>query len=100
MRHRKLLPALAALAIGLAAAGCGEAARQVADVPPPDTATPDETPIVEPVSPPANEADLPDEEVGGEGGVPEDDPVGTEDGEETGTGDETDEGAAEEDEDL
>lgn len=72
--------------IGLAtlsvlAAGCGN--RQVADVPD-DRPLPDETPFLEPASPPANEVDRPNEDPGEEGGVPEDDDVGTEDGEETG----------------
>ena len=87
------------LAVVLMAGGCGEAARQVADVPPPEPSLPEGTPFVEPASPPATDSDLPDEE-SSEGGVPEDDAVGSEDGEETGAGDELDEDQGVEDEDL
>ena len=88
---------LAVLALG--AAGCGPEGHSVGEIPEPDTPTPDTTPLIEPVTPPAGGVDRPDEE-GSEGGVPEDDDVGTEDGEETGSGDEPDEPAGREDEDL
>ena len=49
---------LAALALALVASAC--TGRNVAEIPEPDTPTPDETPIIEPVTPnPANEADDP-----------------------------------------
>jgi hypothetical protein len=61
VRLRRTLPPVV-LAAALLAAGCGPAGHSVGEVPEPDTPTPDETPIIEPVSPPANEVELPDEE--------------------------------------
>lgn len=62
MHFRRTAAVLAAsLAVGLA--GCG-GPRQVSDVPDDDRPTPDETPIIEPVSPPANEVERPDDEDG------------------------------------
>lgn len=61
MRLRRTLPPLV-LATTLLAAGCGPAGHSVGEVPEPDTPTPDETPIIEPVSPPANEVEQLDEE--------------------------------------
>lgn len=99
MRHRIMTTALIAL-LTLGAAGCGPAGHQVGEIPEPDTPTPDTTPLLEPVTPPAQGVDRPDEEPGSEGGVPEDDPLGSEDGEESGIGDEPDEPAGQEDEDF
>lgn len=99
MRHTTTTAALVAV-LALGTVGCGPPGHEVGEVPSPDTPTPETTPFLEPVTPPAEEVDRPDELPSEEGGVPEDDPVGSEDGEETGTGDEPDEPAGREDEDL
>ena len=65
------------------AGGC---ARQVSDVPDDERPVPDGLPLIEPVSPPATHVDRPNEPPAQEDGVPEDDPVGTLDGEEGGIG--------------
>jgi hypothetical protein len=74
-RRSTVLPALV---LALVASAC--TTRNVASVPEGDVPTPDETPIVEPVSPPATDVDRPDEE-GPEDGVPEDNDLGSDDGE-------------------
>lgn len=86
MRHTTTTTALIAL-LALGAAGCGPPGHEVGEIPGPDTPTPETTPFLEPVTPPAGEVDRPDEPPSEEGGVPEDDSVGTEDGEETGATD-------------
>ena len=56
--HTRRTTAAAAAAIALVAAAC--TGRNVAEIPDADTPTPDETPIIEPVTPnPANEVDDP-----------------------------------------
>ena len=61
---------LAALALALVASAC--TGRNVAEIPGPDTPTPDETPIIEPVTPnPANEADVPNDDFPPDEGAPE-----------------------------
>lgn len=88
-----------AMLVAAVAVGAGGCVRQLGDLPA-EVETPDTTPFIEPVSPPATGVDRPDEEPGEEGGVPEDDPVGAEDGEETGIGDEPDEPSGREDQDT
>ena len=60
MRTPGTLLASVAMVLGLLAAGC-DAGHSVGEIPEPDTPTPDETPLIEPVSPPANEVDRPDD---------------------------------------
>lgn len=57
-------PAVAAVVLALVLAGCGGIVRQTADVPDENYPTPDETPYVEPVSPPAEDVERPDDEDG------------------------------------
>ena len=61
---------LAALALAVVASAC--TGRNVAEIPEPDTPTPDETPIIEPVTPaPANEADNPNDDFPPDEGKPQ-----------------------------
>ena len=65
-RHLKFrrTAAAAVTVLALAASGC---VRQVSDVPDDDRPTPDETPIIEPGSPPAQDLEAPEESDGLEG---------------------------------
>ena len=68
MRSRKTL--LPALALALVASAC--TGRNVAEIPDADTPTPDETPIIEPVTPnPANEAEIPNDDFPADEGADE-----------------------------
>lgn len=61
MRHRTTAAAIAVL-VALGAAGCTSGDGNVADIPDPGDPTPETTPFIEPVSPPAEDVDRPGDE--------------------------------------
>lgn len=61
MRPRTTAAAIAAL-VAFGTAGCTSGDGNVAEIPDPGDPTPDTTPFIEPVSPPAEDLDRPDEE--------------------------------------
>lgn len=63
MRHTITTVALVSL-LAVGAAGCGPAGHEVGEIPETDTPTPQTTPFLEPVSPPAEDVDRPSDENG------------------------------------